>query len=193
MRAEYNSNNFTETTRWQAEFKSEASLSSSYHTHFIIHFSWKLLYTLYVLKCQVPSHSTKIGNCSIHTEGKANNGKIRLMHNIKHTNGKIECTWKLQMVHSHMERYLPPYHTELNFTASISVWLHPREQCWHGNCRLYAFLFFLISRYMNFLLASGSGKFRLIALFIWGKKQKRGFVWIHNQCCRREKQKHSLD
>lgn len=66
----------------------------------------------------------------------------------------------------------PTYHTDLNFTASISVLLHPREQCWHGNCRLYVFLFFPISSHMSFLLASGSGKFRLIALLIWGNKEE---------------------
>lgn len=68
----------------------------------------------------------------------------------------------------------PTYHTNLNFTASISVLLHPREQCWHGNCRLYVFLFFPISSHMSFLLASGSGKFRLIALLIWGKNRREG-------------------
>lgn len=67
----------------------------------------------------------------------------------------------------------PTYHTDLNFTASFSVLLHPREQCWHGNCRLYVILFFPISSHMRFLLASRLGKFRLIALLVWGKKKKR--------------------
>lgn len=92
-----------------------------------------------------------------------------------------------------MKRYLPTYHTELNFTASISVWLRPREQCWHGNCRLHGLLFSPISRHTSFLLASGSSKFRLIALFIWGKTEKRKFVRKHNQSGRRKKQEHSLD
>lgn len=73
-----------------------------------------------------------------------------------------------------MGRYLPTYHTKLNFTAFISVWLHPREHCWHGNCRLYGCLSSPISSHTWILLASNSHKFRMIALFIGGKKGEDG-------------------
>jgi len=86
MRAEYNSNNLKETTRWQPEFQSEATLCSSYDSHFIIHFSWNLLYTGFL---EMPSSITTTGNQSVKTEREGNNRKTRLMHNIKHTNSKI--------------------------------------------------------------------------------------------------------
>lgn len=73
--------------------------------------------------------------------------------------------------HSHA-KVPPTYHKDLNFTASISVLLHPREQCWHGNCRLCVFLSFPISSHRSFLLVSGSGKFRLLALLIWETKEE---------------------
>lgn len=52
--------------------------------------------------------------------------------------------------------------------------------------------FFPVSSHMNFLFTSGSSKFRLIALLIWGKKEKRACFWKHTQSCMREKQQHSL-
>lgn len=126
------------------------------------------------------SHSTKIGNCNVHTESEGNNIKTRLVHTIKNTNGKIQCTWKLQVVHSHMHRYLLPI-------TQILISQHPSLCCCTpGNsvgmvtAGSMSFFFFPISSHMSFLLASGSGKFRVIALVIWGKKKKRGFVWIYN-------------